>query len=331
MSHSKEQKAYEEQLKAAHDFILQHDDFLVVSHVQPDGDAASSTVAVGWLLTRLNKTYSMINEGAIPKKLNSLWSIDQVINYSVSAPDRTYSAIICVDCADYARTGKVKALFAEDALMLNIDHHPTNDAFGTVNLIKTDAAATAEILFDLLHTFDLKWDVDVATAVYTGILTDTGGFRYSNTTPKVMSIASELLAHGVKGNELAEYLLEHMTMPHVLLLKKALSRLSFAEQSQIAWVYVTPEDMAETGAASDDLEGLVNVPRNIEGVEVGILFKQVDETAVKVSLRSGSKVNVAEVAQSFGGGGHVRAAGCKVAGPLEDVINHVVDRVRQEL
>lgn len=322
---------YAEQLQAAYNFINHHDDFLVVSHVQPDGDAASSTVVIGWLLKQLNKSFTMVNEGVIPSRLDYLWSVDHIHNYTASKINRTFSTVICVDCADYSRVGKVRSLFTDDVKILNIDHHPTNDGFGEVNVIKADAAATAEILFDLLDKFGITWDVDVATAVYTGILTDTGGFRYSNTTPRVMAIVSTLLSYGVKGHHLADHLLEKMTMPQMLLLTKALSRLSFAENNRVGWVYITPEDMAETGAVSEDLEGLVNYPRNIEGVDVGILFKQVSDSAVKVSLRSNERVNVAEVAQAFGGGGHVRAAGCRIEGALQDVMKQVVERVRQVL
>jgi len=322
---------YAEQLQSAYNFINHHDDFLVVSHVQPDGDAASSTVAIGWLLSQLGKKFTMINEGAIPNRLDFLWSANEIHNYTLAPLNRTYSTVICVDCADFSRTGKVQQLFTEDRVLLNIDHHPTNDHFGTVNLIKADAAATAEILFDLMNQFEITWDVDIATALYTGILTDTGGFRYANTTPRVMEIISQLLTYGVNGHWLADHLLEKMSMAQMLLLTRALSRLSFTDDNRVGYIYVTPEDMAETGAVNEDLEGLVNYPRNIEGVDVGILFKQVSDVAVKISLRSNENVNVAEIAQSFGGGGHVRASGCRIEGTLQDVMKQVVERVRQQL
>lgn len=322
---------YEQQLQAAYNFIHQHDDFLVVSHVQPDGDAASSTVAIGWLLHSLGKKFTMVNEGAIPARLSFLWQVDQIQSYTSAPINRTFSTVICVDCADFSRVGKVQAIFAEQAHILNIDHHPTNDGYGAVNVIKSDAASTTQVLFDLFQLFHIDWSLDVATALYTGLLTDTGGFRYANTTPRVMEIVSTLLSHGVNGHQLADHLLEKMTMPQMLLLSKALSRLTFSEDKRISWVYITPEDMIVTGGANEDLEGIVNYPRNIEGVEVGILFKQVNDNVVKVSLRSGDRVNVAAVAQSFGGGGHIRAAGCRVEGALDDVMSQVVEQVKQGL
>ncbi|AIQ36460.1 MULTISPECIES: DHH family phosphoesterase [Paenibacillus] len=324
-------QSYEQSLQQTREFLLEHDDYLVVSHVQPDGDAVSSTLAVGWLLSCLGKKYTMLNEGPIPKRMEYLWHSDEIINMASSEPPRQYSNVICVDCADFQRVGLTHRYFANDALILNIDHHPTNNGYGLVNLIKPDAAATAEILFDLLKTFEITWDIDIATAIYTGLLTDTGGFRYTNTSPKVMAAVSELLSYGVNGPELAETLLEEMTLPQIKILNKALNTLQLSPEGNIAWLYVTPEDMIECAAANEDLEGIVNYPRNIRGVEVGILFKVIHEHAVKVSLRSAGKVDVADLAQTFGGGGHTRAAGARIEATLEEAIAQVLEEVRRHL
>lgn len=324
-------EAYRQQLRLALDYLREGDDYLVVSHVQPDGDAISSTVIMDWLLRKLGKTTTLINEGAVPVRLAFLRAAGEVIDYGQAPPARTFTRIVSVDCADFYRIGLVQNLFGADYTLLNVDHHPTNDGFGTVNLMRFDAAATAEILFDLIEEAGIPLDVDVATAIYTGILTDTGGFRYSNTSPHVMHIASRLLAAGVSGYQLADRLLEKMTRPQLSLLQRGLSRLQFSEDGQIGWLYIEPGDMQETGALPEDLEGLVNYPRNIDGVEVGILFKVTMNGEVKVSLRSAGKADVSAVAQSFGGGGHVRAAGCRIASGLPDAMALVVDAVRKAL
>ncbi|RKP55502.1 bifunctional oligoribonuclease/PAP phosphatase NrnA [Cohnella endophytica] len=320
-------------LKEAAAFIRERDDFLIVSHVQPDGDAISSTVATGWLLEKLGKKYTMLNEGPVPSRLRFLWNSSDVLTMEGddSAPPRQFRNVICVDCADYSRVGRTKSWFAEDAELLNIDHHPTNDGFGRVNLMKFHAAATAEILFELTEELGQSLDVDIATAIYTGLLTDTGGFRYSNTSPFVLSIASRLLEAGVNGPELAELLLERMTPGQLQIIQRGLSRLAYSSDQRISWLWVTSEDLEESGATNEDLEGLVNYPRNVEGVEVGMLFKQNGTASVKVSLRSAGKVNVAAVAQHFGGGGHVRAAGCRLTEPLPEVIRQVVEYVQKAL
>ncbi|MNI46660.1 Bifunctional oligoribonuclease and PAP phosphatase NrnA [compost metagenome] len=242
-----------------------------------------------------------------------------------------YSNVICVDCADFQRVGLTQRFFAQDALIANIDHHPTNNGYGFVTLIKPDAAATAEILFDLLKTFQVEWNLDIATAIYTGLLTDTGGFRYTNTSPKVMATVSELLAMGVNGPELAENLLEEMTLGQVKVLNRALSTLQLSPEGDVAWLYVTPQDMLDCEAANEDLEGIVNYPRNIRGVEVGILFKVINDQSVKASLRSAGKVDVAALAQVFGGGGHTRAAGARIDATLDEAVRLVLQEVRRHL
>lgn len=319
-------------LQEAAAFIRDKDDFLIVSHVQPDGDAISSTVAVGWVLEKLGKTYAMVNEGPVPSRLGYLWRSGDIATIPDDAPPaRRYRNVICVDCADYARVGRGHAWVAEDADILNIDHHPTNDGYGVARLLKFHAAATAEIIFELVDHMGLELDRDVATAIYTGLLTDTGGFRYSSTSPLVLSMASRLLEAGVNGPELAELLLERMSLGQMQMIQRGLSRLAFSDDKRIAWLWVTSEDLAETGATNEDLEGLVNYPRNIEGVEVGLLFKENGTTSVKVSMRSAGLVNVAAAAQRFGGGGHVRAAGCRLTVPLAEAIAQTVAVVREAL
>ncbi|KAA9006435.1 bifunctional oligoribonuclease/PAP phosphatase NrnA [Paenibacillus spiritus] len=324
-------QSYEQCLRQTREFLLEHDDYLIVSHVQPDGDAVSSTLAVGWLLSCLGKKYVMINEGPIPARMRYLWHAGEILDMSVSQPDRKFSHVICVDCADFQRVGGTQRLFAEDARIVNIDHHPTNNGYGEITLIKPDAAATAEILFDLLNEFGAAWDKEIATAIYTGLLTDTGGFRYSNTSPKVMAAVSKLLEMGVNGPELAETLLEEMTLPQMRVLTRALNTLQMSPRGDIAWVVVTPKDMEECGAANEDLEGIVNYPRNIQGVEVGLLFKVIHDGAVKVSLRSAGRVDVAALAQVFGGGGHTRAAGARLEMKVEQAVEQVLEEVNRRL
>ena len=324
---------YAADIEQACAFLRSCDDVLVVSHVQPDGDAISSTLVIGWLLDKWNKTYRLVNENGVPGRLADLPMAEQIDSYQdgEGGPEQKYSTVICVDCADYARIGKIANWVAPDARILNIDHHPTNDRYGEAALIRDTAAATAEILYDLLLAAGGDLDEKVGTMLYTGLLTDTGGFRYSNTTPHVMSVASELLKLGVQGNAIADRLLETMSMAQLKLIQRGLSRLTFTPDQRVGWLFITPDDMRETGAVNEDLEGLVNYARNVEGVDVGLLFKQIDDQNVKVSMRSSERVDVSAIAKSFGGGGHVRAAGCKVSGTLDDIIIQVVERVKQEL
>ena len=320
------------QLDAAIRFMQEHDDFLIVSHVNPDGDAISSTLAVGMLLQQLNKTFTMANSDSLPGKLNYLSGYERVLNVSdYPGERRQYRYVIAVDCADFARIGGARDWFDPQAVILNIDHHPTNDGFGSIRLIRASAAATVEVLTELADRLGATWGKQLAECVYTGLLTDTGGFRYANTSSYVMEIASRMLGYGADGHQLAEHLLERIAFSHILLLKRALTTLAFDANNRICWVAVTGRDIIETGANHEDLEGLVNYPRNIEGVAVGMLFKEVDSSTVKVSFRSNGDVDVAQVAKRIGGGGHVRAAGCTVHKPLAEAIPYIIDNVKQEL
>ncbi|AFH64190.1 DHH family phosphoesterase [Paenibacillus caseinilyticus] len=319
---------YTASLRAAAEYIREGDDFLVVSHMQPDGDAAGSTFAVAWMLQALNKNYTLINEGTMPEKYMYMAAgVGTLYAYDRNPPERKFERVISVDCADYGRIGRVRECLSPQASLLNIDHHATNDLFGAVNLVHPDAAATVEVLYDLVQELGLPLTEGLCSCIYSGLLTDTGGFRYSNTSPKVLGIAADLLGRGVKGHELAERLLETMSYGQVSLLKRSLNTLSFSADKRIAWLTVSTEDREATGASSDDMDGLVNYARNVEGVEVGMLFKEKEPGVIKVSLRSGGRADVAAIAQAFGGGGHVKAAGCTFLGTMEEAVNTVVREV----
>jgi phosphoesterase RecJ-like protein len=320
------------QLEQAKRFILEEDNFLVVSHVQPDGDAISSTIAIGLILQSLNKSFIMINEDKTPMKFEYLSGYENILQASVQGTiARHYRNIIAVDCADYSRIGIVQNWFEENPNILNIDHHPTNDHYGTIPLIKAEAAATAEILFYLIEALGIEWNKALADCIYTGLLTDTGGFRYSNTTPEVMKIASRMLEFGVAGHQLAEHLLEKIAFSHILILKRALTTLSFTANNQIGWMCVLQSDIIASHANNEDLEGLVNYPRNIEGVEVGLLFKEISAHEVKVSFRSAGKVDVAAVAHRIGGGGHTRASGCTLKMSMDEAVPFILNEIQQEM
>lgn len=323
--------SYKASLEAAARFLHEHEHFLVVNHVNPDGDATGSLLAMKWLLDGLGKQTTLVNEGETPAKFMFLPGADEIVSASAQAEHHTYDVVITCDCADFARVGEVAQWFTPECMLLNIDHHPTNDLFGTTNLVRVDAAATAEVIFDLIKHMELSMNKELATCLYTGLLTDTGGFRYSNTSPHVMEAASNLLVHGVESAAIAERMLESITKAHVKLLQRALQTLQLSDDDQAAYLTVTLSDMYETGASNEDTEGLVNYGRNIEGVEIGVLFKEVADGKVKVSFRSRSQVDVAAIAQSLGGGGHVRAAGCTVVGALVDVQTAVTQKVSAAL
>lgn len=306
-------------LQEAAGFMREHDRFLIISHVNPDGDTTSSALATALMLEQIGKTYAIVNEGETPAKFAFLPRFEQIRNLQTDQVTETFSAVIAVDAADSRRMGNVAHLFAPDVQIVNIDHHPTNDHFGQVNVIRTDAAATAEMMYELMQAGGFTCSHELAICMYTGLLTDTGGFRYSNTTPNVMNIAAALLGYGVKPGEVAERCLEEITLGHVQILRRALQSLQISHDGLVACLRVGYADLKETGATSEDASGLVNYARNIEGVEVGVSFVEQEPGVVKVSLRARSQVDVSKIAQSLGGGGHAKAAGCSLKGSLAQV------------
>lgn len=322
---------YEAQLKEAIAFLQGYSSYLVVAHENPDGDAISSCAAMSWLLEQYGKSITIVNQSELPGRLSYLYHYDDIIQYQ-SDLELQFDAAIALDCADASRLGDVFALIQErNVPLLNLDHHASNHGFGTLNIIRPNAAATVEMVYDMIKLTPHTPNLECAKALYTGLLTDTGGFRYSNTSPSVMAMASDLLALGVSAYELADHLLEKMTMGKLKLLQTALSRITFHEDQTIGWVTIMKDDLANCGAVSEDIEGIVNYILNVEEVEVGILFKESDSGVIKASIRSKGKVNVSEVAQSFGGGGHVRAAGCRLTTNMEESVNSLVEAIRKAL
>jgi phosphoesterase RecJ-like protein len=323
--------AFHQQLEEAKQFILLHDDFLVVSHINPDGDAVSSTCAIGWLLERLGKRFVMANCDSLPIRFSYLHGFSQVQKLSNMAANRKFKYIIAVDCADAYRFAEMSERMADDAVMLNIDHHASNKGYGNVNLIDRQAAATVQVIAELIDYLAVEFNQQIATSLYTGLLTDTGGFRYQNTTSKVMQLASKLLSFDVNPTEIAKIALERVTKSHVAILQKALHTLTIHPSQKIAWIVTNNEDLQATGATADDLDGIVRYPVNLEGIEVGLLFKQLSDKCYKVSFRSNDYIDVADVASEFNGGGHIRAAGATIEGDLDEIIASVVSAIERRL
>ncbi|WP_128894198.1 DHH family phosphoesterase [Longirhabdus pacifica] len=316
--------------KEAAQFMTDHHHFLVISHVNPDGDAVSSTCAISYMLQAMNKTYQLVNQDVIPNKLSVIPNADQVKVWNEDFMTlQPFDAVIAVDCADQMRMGSCHEQIIGKLPVLNIDHHPTNDAYGTVNIICPSAASTTEIIYDLMDVISLEWNLPLATCIYIGLLTDTGGFRYANTTAKVMQIASHLISLGIDAHYFAQALLEQMTFSQIQLLKHALTTLTFDDDGSLGWITITKSDLSLVNASFSDSEGLVNLPRNVEGVEVAVLFKQYGDDEIKISLRSNGKADVAEIASYFGGGGHKNAAGATLHTSLEKATLTVLEKCRQ--
>lgn len=315
---------FNEQLIAAEEFLKNNDDFLIVSHIHPDGDTISSSLAIAYILDKLKKSYEIVNQDTIPEKFDYLKMYSKI--KKITDINRKYSNIITVDIADINRTGKVDRILSKETQVLNIDHHVTNEGFGKVNLIITSAASTTEVIYYLVKKMGIDLEKELAEYIYTGLLTDTGGFRYTNTTSNVMRIAAEMLDYDISPGYIAELVLETMTISFLEILKKALENIEFHCNNRVACTTLTYSDILNS---TEDTEGIVNYTRNIEGVEVGVFIKEVYHNEYKVSLRAKNSIDVSLIAKKFGGGGHIKAAGFSYKGSLEILKEKLLFEIKQ--
>lgn len=285
----------------------------ILSHVMPDGDSIGSSLALLSTLKQMGKESKFILDDPVPPIYQFLKGADAVES-SQSLED--FDLVIALDCGDIERLGTCRDDISGKTI-INIDHHPSNTLFGTYNWIDKDAAATAELIYELLQALETPIDEAIAECLYVGLSTDTGHFQYSNTVPKTFTIAGELLTYGVKASEVYEKLYKNTTKEKIQLIRKALENLEFYCGDRIASIYLTQEQMQEIGVKEGDSDGLINFPRDIDTVEAAVLFKETEKGIIKVGFRSKRVLDVCQIAQHFGGGGHVKASGCTMKGDME--------------
>lgn len=300
---------------------------VVIGHVAPDGDCVGSLLAVGQALDVLSKQAFLVCADPLPVRYALLPGYELVR----TEPPADCDLLISVDCSDIQRMGPAyrPAAFARVPL-INIDHHKTNVHFGTVNWVDTGAAATAEMIYELVEEMAVPITPQVATCLLAGIVTDTRGFRTSNTTVVTMSIATALMRSGAPLTRITEELLDRRPLSVIRLWGAALSTLR--RDDRIVWASVTPEMRRRAGMPdSDDTDGLANFLVSADEAEVGVVFNELDEGRVDVGFRSVPRVDVSDVAFKLGGGGHPQAAGCTLTGTLDDVERHVLRALKAAL
>ncbi len=303
---------------------------LVASHIIPDGDCIGSTVALGLALKNLNKEVIMVNGDEVPDMYKFLKGSEDIL--PPSSVEKVPDITVLVDCTDLSRVGEeLQKKIDKNTFIINIDHHVSNLNFGDLNFVRPEAAAAGELIHALLQEMKIEITPEIATALYTAIVTDTGSFQYENTSPKTLRLAAELHEKGANVTLVREYLWERKPVLGILALKEVLSTLSFDKNGKIAWISLDKELYDRLGLTPECCEGLINYPRSIEGVEVALFFKEQEDGKVKVGLRSKNYINVNEIASQFGGGGHQRSAGCIVEGPLREAIDKVVSFIKKML
>jgi len=294
--------------------------FLLVSHMNPDGDAIGSGLGLARLLRQMGKGATVWNRDPVPKIYTALPGAER-IHVGTEAPKgfpELYDALIALECPSPERTG-LEEFFSERPV-LNLDHHLGNEQYGEVNWVDTSAPAVGEMVFRIAGALKLELDVDTANALYLTLVTDTGGFRFSNTTPETFDAAAELVRSGARPEVVSRWLYESQPVSAVRLLGEMLGSLELHRGGHLASVWITREMAERAGAQPGDSEGLIDHPRSIAGVEAVALFRELEDERFKVSLRSRGEVDVEKVARHFGGGGHHNAAGFSRDGVETDTL-----------
>jgi phosphoesterase RecJ-like protein len=296
--------------------------FVVTSHARPDGDAIGSALACGQILRRMGKQADVVMHDGVPRIYQSLPFADRVIQADFAPPS---DAAIVLECDSIKRT-LLGGL--EDRFLISIDHHVSARNFAHVNWIDSSAMATAELVYRMARLAGVPIDPDIATCLYTALMTDTGSFMFEGVNEHTFALARELVLAGADPARCARHIYFGHSTAKLRLLGAALSNLH--REGPLAWIWVTQEQMERFGAREEDCEGLVNYALSIGDAQVAIFFRELPDRRWRVSLRSKGEVNVSTVAEHFGGGGHKCASGCSLEGPLSDAVDQVIERLRVE-
>jgi phosphoesterase RecJ-like protein len=309
------------------EIIEQNNDFFLVSHIDPDGDAIGSLIAMSLLLGRKGKKAVAYDRDGVPEIYRFLKRSEEIISSVPSS--QKFDVVVFLECPSIERIGAECASFVEKIpVWVNLDHHIDNGRYGRLNIVDPEMCAVSEIVYELFAAMGEPIDRVVAEAIYTAIMTDTGSYRYNNTTPRAHEISAELIGMGVKPFDVYQTVYENLSTPAAMIAARAHSTLEVDDG--ISCITITRRMLEETGAGPQDTHDIVSLGRAVGDVKVALLFRET-ESDIKVSLRSKGHVDVNKIAVSFGGGGHLRAAGCNIKGGMEEVKEQVIAAVRNAL
>ena len=296
---------------------------VIITHENPDGDAIGSSLAMKLALKQLGKDADVIIP-EFPKTFEFLPGINEVKKESNI---EEYDLAIALDCASIKLLNGFAKYFDRAKTKILIDHHSSNTMFADYNYVNQDAPACAQLLLVVFSYFNIDVTKEIGTCILAGIITDTGGFRYDGVTADTFRFVAELCEKGIKVSQVYSQVYANKTKAKFELHRIALDRLEFLESGKIAFTYITKADEEQVEAKNGDYDGIVENGRDVEGVEVSVFLRETAK-GIKVSLRSKDYVNASEVAMMFGGGGHLRAAGCTIQGNIEQVKSQIINRVK---
>jgi len=306
--------------------LLSRQRILITSHVRPDGDSIGSQLAMAHALVALGKTVRIVNRDPAPPALQSFPGVGRI--EIADRVEGAVDAVVVMECGDLSRTG----LSGLDRLFIvNIDHHPGNAAFGAVNWFDGTAAACGEMVFEVIEALEVPLSHEIAVHIYVAILTDTGSFHYSSISPRTFEICRRTLEAGVDPVAVARAVFDSNTVGRLKLSGAILNTLETDPSGRLAIVYVDRETARATGGTYEDTEGLINVPLTVREIQAVVFFKEWEDGAFRVSMRSKGRIDVRRVARLFGGGGHKNASGCTVPGPYGEARRQVIPRLLEAI
>ncbi len=316
--------------KAILNIIKKNKSFLIASHHNPDADALGSCLSMALFLKALGKMVTVANEDAVPQWLTFLPQ-SSLIKKASLIKKRYYDVAFILDCGDRARIGGVESLLIEGKPSVNIDHHITNDRFGSLNCVVPKASSTCEILFELFKISKCKLNKAMAVLLYAGMMTDTGSFRYENTSARVHAIASELMAFGINAQDMYQRLYVGIPVKDMKGFTKVIHEAQLLLNNRLYCVILTQQAIKAFSTSFDLKEKLFGFLRSVEGIEVVLILTEISDKETRINLRSQGDFNVAKLAAQFNGGGHVKAAGGKVYGNLVIAQKQLVAAISKEM
>lgn len=303
--------------------IKENKNFLITSHINPEGDAIGSQLALASLLKRLNKKVYIINED-LSRQFSFLTGKGAILTDTNFNGE--FDAAIVLDCPVLSRVGKVEKLLKRAKILVNIDHHISNNNFGDINWIEPESSCSAELIYELFKAFKVKLNKKEALYIYVAILMDTGSFRYSNTSSETHTIASELLRYKIEPHIIYERIYGNISISYVKFLCGVLSTLK--KEDAIAYITLKSNTSKLDSDIRERLEDFINYPRALKGVKVAMMFRKLSKNKIKVSFRSKGDFDVNSLARRFGGGGHMAASGAVIDGTMEEVKRKVIKVAR---
>ncbi len=304
------------------ELIENKDNFAITTHVRPDGDGVGSSLGLLWLLRSLGKKAEVVVRDGVPNSYSRLPGVEEI--RIIDQIDQEYDAVFVIECSDIDRPG-IKGL--NDQFIVNIDHHTTCEHFGDINWIDATASAVGEMIYNLCKAIGGRVSEEIAECIYLAIVTDTGSFHFPNTTERTLKVASELVKVGVKPSRISEAVYSSYSWSRIALMQRVIATIKCDNTGRVATMRQTLSMVEDAGAVDGDNNGFVNIPLTAKAIEAVIYMREVKPGAYRVSLRSKGDLDVSNVAESFGGGGHKNAAGCRVEGEWDVREKEIVDEI----